>query len=120
MKRILMICAAASLLLTAAGCRSDREGDPPREEKRNSRKAPAKKSRRRDPADDMFLGVGKGAKAESFANDNLSRREQSLLSEEMRRQDDEMRDMRKLHREMDSGRSKRKEWVYGFKPLGSK
>ena len=115
-----MICGAAALLLTAASCRSDRNGDPQREEKKSSRKAPAKKSKRRDPADDMFLGVGKGAKAESFANDNLNRREQSLLSEEMRRQDDEMRDMRKLHREMDSGRSKRKEWVYGFKPLGSK
>ena len=114
-----MICAAASLLLTAAGCRSDREGDPPREEKKSSRRAPAKKSRRRDPADDMFLGVGKGAKAASFSNENLNSREQKLLSEEMRRQDDEMRDIRRHHRDMDSGRSKRKEWVYGFKPLGS-
>ena len=120
MKRFLMICGALAMVLAlTAGCQSDRDGGAGREEKKSSRKRAAKKSRRRDPADDMFFGVGKGAKAESFANENLNRREQELLSEELRRQDDEMRSLRQVHREMDSGRDKRKEWVYGFKPLSS-
>ena len=120
MKKILLIGGVLALLLTvAAGCQSDRpDGDAPAE-KKSSAKAAKKKPRRRDPADDMFFGVGKGAKAESFSSDQLSPREQRLLSEELRRQDEEMSELRRRRREMDSGRSRRKEWVYGFKPLWS-
>ena len=124
MKMWRILTAAAALAVFAAGCETVEDGDgSAKTEKRSSaadkdsgRKSGAK--RRRDPRDDMFFGLG-GAKAESFSNQNLSPREQKLLDEELRRQDDEMREMRRRHRDMDSGRSKRQEWVYGFKPLGS-
>ena len=113
----------AALMLFTFGCESFRDGgDSAKAEKSSaerSRKSGRRKPRgKRDPRDDMFFGLD-GAKAKSFSNENLSDREQSLLDEELKRQDEEMRDMRRRHREMDSGRSKRKEWVYGFKPLGS-
>ena len=66
----------------------------------------------------MFFGLG-GAKAESFSRYDLNSREQSLLDEELRRSDEEMEDLKRRRRNMDPNRSKRKEWVYGFKPLGS-
>ena len=117
------LLVAAAVMLFTAGCESFRDGgDSGKSEKSSaekSKKSGRKKSRgKRDPRDDMFFGLD-GAKAKSFSNENLSEREQSLLNEELKRQDEEMRDMRRRHREMDSNRSQRKEWVYGFKPLGS-
>ena len=122
--RILTVAAARAVL--AAGCESFRDdydadkaktrADERRKNKRSAKKGKSKRSR--DPRDDMFFGLG-GAKAESFAKDKLNPGEQKLFEDELRRQDEEMRDLRRMHREMDSGRSKRKEWVYGFKPLGS-
>jgi|GEM_PF-5848234 len=121
MKKLLMTGLAALLFAAlATGCQSDRHAGGSGKEKKTARKAAKKRSGRRDPADDMFFGVGSGAKAESFANEGLNRREQELLSDELRRQDDEMREIRRSHRDMDAGRAKRKEWVFGFKPFGSK
>ena len=121
-----VLTAAVALAAFAAGCeafRDDYDADKAKtraEEKRKNKKSAKKRrsKRDRDPRDDMFFGLG-GAKAESFAKEGLNPGEQKLLDEELRRQDDEMRDLRRMHREMDTGRSKRKEWVYGFKPLGS-
>lgn len=118
--RFLMV--AAALLLFTVGCESFRDDDGGKVEKssaatskRSGRKK--KNSGKRDPRDDMFFGLG-GAEARSFSSDSLSEREQGLLNDELKRQDEEMRDMRRMHRDLDSNRSKRKEWVYGFKPLG--
>ena len=116
--RFLLVFAAA-LAVLATGCESFR-GDDGKAENGSVKKkedSPRKRKAKRDPYNDMFFGLD-GAKAKSFSNDNLSPSEQKLLDEELRRQDDEMRGMRQMHREMDSNRSKRKEWVYGFKPLG--
>ena len=120
--RILMAATAAAVLAT--GCESFR-GDDDSGKTEKSAAAKKKKAerkgkskRKRDPRDDIFFGLD-GGKAKSFSNDNLSEREQNMLNEELKRQDEEMRDLRRRHRDMDSGRSKRKEWVYGFKPLGS-
>ena len=114
---------AALLALAASGCESfrgdDGDGGAEKSAAKKEKSARRRRSKRdRDPRDDMFFGLD-GAKAKGFHSDNLSEREQSLLDEELRRQDDEMRDMRRMHRRMDRDRSKRKEWVYGFKPLGS-
>ena len=125
MKIMRILPAAAMLAVLATGCESFRDGGEGSEksEKRASGKrkksAERRKSKRsRDPRDDMFFGAG-GAKAASFSRDGLSPREQSLLDEELRREDEEMKDLRRRRRNVDSDRSKRKEWVYGFKPLGS-
>ena len=127
MKMWRFLTVAVALAVFAAGCESFRgdDEDSDKTEKRSSEKGKSRKSerkrrskRRRDPRDDMFFGLG-GAKADSFAKDNLSPREQQMLDEELRRQDEEMRDLKRRHRKMDSNRSKRKEWIYGFKPLGS-
>lgn len=123
MKFLRIVMASAAIVMLAAGCESLRDGDPEKkgktakkEKTEKKRRSDRKRKRDRDPVNDMFFGLD-GAKAEGFHSDNLSRREQSLLDEELQRQDEEMRDMKRMHREMDSGRSKRKEWVYGFKPL---
>lgn len=112
---------AAALLLFTVGCESFRDDDGAKSEQRSAakdkRSGRKSKKGKRDPRDDMFFGLG-GAKAESFSNDRLNEREQGLLREELDRQDEEMRDMRRMHRDLDSNRSKRQEWVYGFKPLG--
>lgn len=121
-----VLAAAVALAAFVSGCescRDDYDADKAKtrsDERRKNRKSAKKRrsKRDRDPRDDMFFGLG-GAKAESFAKDDLTPGEQKLFDDELRRQDDEMRDLRRMHREMDSGRSKRKEWVYGFKPLGS-
>ena len=115
------LCAAlaAALGLSSAGCQYFRSDDPPKKKQEKEKKQTGRK-RRRDPADDMFLGVGKGAQAGSFTDDKLNSREQRLLSDELRQQDEDMRTIRARHREMDSSRSKRKEWVWGFKPLGDR
>ena len=119
------LCAALAAVLGfgSSGCQWFRDDAPPKskqKQKAAKAKKPNSRKKRRDPADDMFFGIGKGAQAGSFANDNLNPREQQLLSEELREQDEDMRAIRSLHRDMDSSRSKRKEWVYGFKPLGDK
>ena len=114
--RVMMIAAATAIL--AAGCESFRDDDPAKAEKKEKKpKADRKRrsKRDRDPRNDMFFGLD-GAKAKGFHSDNLNKREQSLLDEELKRQDEEMRDLKRMHREMDSGRTKRREWVYGFKP----
>ncbi len=121
MKTLRLLIVAAALLL-AVGCESFRSDDGSAKSEKSSAKSgrSGRRSRnkgKRDPRDDMFFGLG-GAKAESFSNDHLSEREQTLLDGELKRQDEEMRDMRRLHRDLDTNRSKRKEWVYGFKPLG--
>ena len=120
MRFLLVFAAAAILAVLAVGCESFRgddgkSGDGSAKKEKSVRKRKAKRDR--DPYNDMFFGLD-GAKAKGFANENLSPREQSLLDEELRRQDDEMRGLKRMHRDMDSNRSKRKEWVYGFKPLG--
>lgn len=118
--RFLLFFAAAILAVLATGCESFRGNDGDKAEKSSAQKEKAARRRqsKRDPRDDMFFGLD-GAKAKGFHSDNLSRREQELVDGELRRQDDEMRDMRRMHRSLDRDRSKRKEWVYGFKPLGS-
>jgi len=116
--RFLLVFAAVLAVLTT-GCESFR-GDDGKKENGSAKKKedpPRRRKAKRDPYNDMFFGLD-GARAKGFSNDNLSSREQKLLDDELRRQDDEMRGMRQMHREMDSNRSKRKEWVYGFKPLG--
>ena len=124
MKIMRIIAVAAVLAVFAAGCESFRDGnDGGGSEKRSSGRGKKSSGRRkskrsRDPRDDMFFGVGSGGKAESFSRDSLSPREQSLLDEELRREDEEMKELRRRRRNMDPDRSKRKEWVYGFKPLG--
>lgn len=118
-RRIFGIAAAALLLAAATGCESFRNGDRPEKEKKSKKSARGNKRSSRDPRDDMFFGIGTGAKAQGFSSNKLNSREKQLLDDEFKRQDEEMRDMRRLHREMDSDRSKRQEWVYGFKPLGS-
>ena len=125
MKTVRILTAAALLAVFATGCESFRDSgeDSGKSEKRASGKskksAERRKSKRsRDPRDDMFFGAG-GAKAESFSRDGLNAREQRLLDEELRREDEEMKDLRRRRRSVDPNRSKRKEWVYGFKPLGS-
>ena len=113
-----VLTAAVAAALLATGCESFRKGgDSEKPPAAGSRKSKAK--RRRDPRDDMFLGIGSGARAESFSRDGLSPQEQSLLDAELRREEDEMGDLRRRRRNMDPDRSKRKQWVYGFKPLGS-
>ncbi len=109
----------AALAVLTVGCESFR-GDDGKGDNGSAKKEKSARKRKgkRDPYNDMFFGLD-GAKAKSFANDDLSPREQSLLDEELRRQDDEMRGIKRMHRDMDSNRSKRKEWIYGFKPLGS-
>lgn len=116
--RYLMVAAAALLLTT--GCESFRDGGGNSGKSEKSSAAKSRKPKRkgkRDPRDDMFFGLD-GAKAKSFSKDELNEREQSLLDEELKRQDEEMRDLKRRHRGLDSNRSKRQEWVYGFKPLG--
>ena len=125
MKILRFLAVAAAVLLFATGCESFRDGG---ENSGKSEKSSAAKSKRsgrkgrpkgkRDPRDDMFFGFG-GAEAKGFSGDSLNEREKGLLDDELKRQDDEMRDLRRRHRELDSGRSKRQQWVYGFKPLGS-
>ena len=124
MKNLRFLTVAAAVLLLAAGCESFRDGGDNSGKSEKSSAAQSKRSGRkgkskgkRDPRDDMFFGLD-GAKAKSFSGDDLNERERSLLDDELKRQDDEMRDLRRRHRNMDSNRSKRKEWVYGFKPLG--
>ena len=122
MKLMRILTAAVMLAALAAGCESFRDGGDKTEKKaasKKSKKSGEKRSskRRRDPRDDMFFGLD-GAKAASFSRDDLPEREQSLLDEELRRQDEEMKDLKRWRRTMDPNRSKRKEWVYGFKPLG--
>jgi hypothetical protein len=120
MRVLLIFAAAAAMAVLAVGCESFRGDDGKSNSGSAKKESPARKrkaKRDRDPYNDMFFGLD-GAKAKGFSNDNLSPREQSLLDEELRRQDDEMRGLKRMHRDMDSNRSKRKEWVYGFKPLG--
>ena len=121
MRLLRMFAIAMLLAVFASGCESFRNGDDDsgKQEKKAAKNSKRRKKRDRDPRDDMFFGVGKGAEAKSFSGDELDPRERQQLDEELRRQDDEMRDLRRRHRRMDSDRSKRKEWVYGFKPLGS-
>ena len=124
MKILRVLTAAVALAVFAAGCQSFKDDDSSdktekkssAKDKRSGRKSRAK--RKRDPRNDMFFGLD-GAKADSFSKENLSPREQEMLDEELRRQDEEMRDLKRRHRDMDSGRSDRKKWIYGFKPLGS-
>ena len=122
MKMLRILASAAVLAALVVGCESFRKGDdkPEKETSAKSKKSDEKRKakRRRDPRDDMFFGLG-GAKAESFSRYDLNSREQSLLDEELRRSDEEMEDLKRRRRNMDPNRSKRKEWVYGFKPLGS-
>ena len=122
MKKLRILTAAFVLAALVVGCESFRKGDdkPEMETSAKSKKSDEKRKakRRRDPRDDMFFGLG-GAKAESFSRYDLNSREQSLLDEELRRSDEEMEDLKRRRRNMDPNRSKRKEWVYGFKPLGS-
>ena len=115
------LCAAlaAAVGLSAAGCQHFRDDAPPKKKQEQPKKQSGRK-KRRDPADDMFFGVGKGGQAGDFTSDKLNGREQQLYSERRREEEDDMRAMRELHRDMDSSRTKRKEWVYGFKPLGDK
>ena len=110
---------ASALGLASAGCQYFRDDAPPKKKQEQPKKRSSRK-KRRDPADDMFFGVGKGAQAGDFTGDKLNGRERQLLSEERKEEEEDMRAMRELHRDMDSSRSKRKEWVYGFKPLGDK
>ncbi len=120
---------AAALLLTAAGC-SWFEADPPepqvrledRERKAQETPPPVKTDKgerlqRRDPANDMFLGVGRKAETPVFSSESLDAEEQNLVRDELRRQDEEMEALRRRRREYDAGRSERQEWVYGFKPF---
>ena len=118
-RRIFGIAAAALLLAAATGCESFRNGDRPEKEKKSKTSGRKDKRSRRDPRDDMFFGVGTGAKAQGFSSNRLDSREKKMLDSELKRQDEEMRDMRRLHREMNNDRSKRQEWVYGFKRLGN-
>jgi len=119
MKLVRIFAAFALAAVLASGCESFRDDDASgKKEKKAAKTEKRRKKRNRDPRDDMFLGIGKGAKAESFYSDSLDPREKSLVDEELRRQDEDIRELRRRHRQMDSGRSKRKEWVYGFKPLG--
>ena len=120
MKALRFLMVAAAAMLFAAGCESFKDdGGSDKAEKRSAAQRGRKKRSKgkRDPRDDMFFGFG-GAEAKSFSGDGLNERERSLLDDELKRQDEEMRDMRRRHRKLDSGRSGRKEWVYGFKPLG--
>lgn len=119
---LLRICAAGALALAcAAGCVSHEEPPPPRGSKsekaaKQREKTPSKKKKRRDPMDDMFFGIGKRADTPTFTNESLSREEQSIVRDELRRQNDEMDALRQRHREYDSDRSKRQKWVYGLTP----
>jgi len=115
MKFLRVIAAAVVLTAFASGCESFKSGGSDKAEKSEKAKKP---KRKRDPYNDMFFGLD-GAKAKGFSSDALNGRERSLLEEDMREQDEEMRELRRMHRDLDSNRSKRKEWVYGFKPLGS-
>ena len=118
--RIALCAALAAVLgLSSAGCQWFRGDDQPKKKQEDEKKQSARK-RRRDPASDMFFGVGSGAQAGNFTNDKLNSREQELFSEGLKEQEEDMRAIRELHRDMGSSRSKRKEWVYGFKPLGDK
>ena len=119
MKFLRIVTAAVMLAAFAAGCESFKSDDSGKTEKsRKTGKSGNKSKRKRDPRDDMFFGLG-GAKAQSFSKDGLNERERSLLDEELREQDEDMRELRRQHRNLDSDRSKRKEWIYGFKPLGN-
>lgn len=119
MKFLRIITAAAALAVFAAGCESFKSDDSGKTKKsEKAKKSGSRSKRKRDPYNDMFFGLD-GAKAQSFSRDSLSEREQKLLDDELREQDEEMRELKRMHRDMDPNRSKRKEWVYGFKPLGS-
>lgn len=129
MKALKILTLAAVLTAFAAGCesfredrkRSDDSDERPaagRRERDGERRDRRRGKRRRDPSDDMFFGIGSGEKRQSFSHDALSPAEQRLLDEELRRQDADTREWRRQRGRVDSGRSKRREWVYGFKPLG--
>ena len=125
MKLWRVLTLAAVLTAFAAGCEAFRED---RDKPDGSDGRPAARGRgrdgdrrgrrggkrRRDPRDDMFFGIGSGERQESFSRGALSPAEQRLLDEELRRQDADMRELRR--RRGGSGRSTRREWVYGFKP----
>ena len=111
-------CVLAALVLLAGGCAWFEEPPP------NGKKAAAEtrgkdnKSRRsrRDPVDDMFFGIGKRNEAPTFATGGLNEDERAMVEKNLRRQDEDMKALRKGHRKFDEERDKRQEWVYGFKP----
>ena len=115
-------CAVSALLLLMSGCARFEEPPPKHEERsasvkrRESKEPKARENRRRDPVDDMFFGVGKRAEAPSFATEGLNEEERSIVDGELRRQNDEMKALRRKHRDFDSARDKRQEWIYGFRP----
>jgi len=123
---LLRICAVGVMLLANSGCTSSHDDPPPEHSRRGSKETTGRKTKsskekkRRDPMNDMFFGIGKGAETPNFSNDSLSRKEQSIVREELRRQDDEMDLLRQRHRNYDSDRRKRQQWVYGVKSPDSK
>lgn len=116
MKRFLLGCSALALL-AAAGCAWFEEMTSKHEDKTAAERRERKKTSRtrRDPVNDMFLGVGKRAETPSFVTGGLNDTERSVVEDEMRRQDDDIKAMRRYHRNFDSERGKRREWVYSFK-----
>lgn len=121
MKNRLFRGVVAALLLGVSGCAwFENDPPPPKNSKKTAQERKEEEIRkarraRRDPVDDMFFGIGKKSKAPTFSTDGLNEREQSIVREELRRQDDEMKALRQSHRNFDTSRDKRREWVYGFK-----
>lgn len=119
MSKLFSLCVVAALLSGVFGC-AQLDDDPPKGGKNKSaavrRSDSGARKKRRDPVDDMFLGVGKRAEAPTFA-EGLDPDEKEMLEKELRRQDDEMKELRRRHRDsFDSARDKRQEWVFGVSP----
>ena len=117
----LIAALSGALLLTGCTTRDD-DGAPPPPSAKKSKK-PAKRSgkNRRDPVDDMFLGLSKREEMPDFAADEqLNKRERNALKESRKWQDDEMRELRRSHDRFDEQRKERKRWVYGLKSKDEK
>ena len=124
MKTVFSLSIMAALMLCVGGCSSFEEDPPPKHNSRGAsdslgakKKNEKKEKSRRDPVDDMFFGIGKRDEAPRFSSEGLNSDERDMVEKDLRRQDEDMKALRRGHRKFDEERSKRKEWVYGFKPL---
>ena len=120
MKTWIFCGVMAGLVLCLTGCSELEEEPPPSRRQRAAAeslgpKPQAKKDKtRRDPLDDMFFGIGKRNDTPRFSSEGLNSDERSMVDAELRRQDDDMKALKKRHQSFDEDRKKRKEWVYGL------